>query len=376
LPEFITSIFQADVNVSYTFDLFGAERRALEGLHAQALSQNFRLEASYLTLTFNVASTAIQLASVRDQIAATRQIIDLEDKQLTIINRRYQLGSQTRAEVLQQQSNLATVRATLPPLQQQLSAAEHELAVLTGQYPHDADPIELTLSELTLPPSLPVSLPSSLVAQRPDIREQAALVHQASAAVGVATANLLPQLTLNGSFGGESPRLARLLLPGSNVWTVAGGLTQPLFEGGTLRAKRRAAIDAYDEVAAQYRLTVLQAFQQVADTLTALDNDAQALKAQYDALNAAQASLDLIQRQYQVGAVDYVSLLTAQQIYQQSRVAYVRAVASRYADTVLLFQALGGGWWNRSDPGTLPSAGLPAAPATGHPASLSRASIR
>jgi outer membrane protein TolC len=209
---------------------------------------------------------------------------------------------------------------------------------------------------LTLPPSLPVSLPSSLVAQRPDIREQAALVHQASAAVGVATANLLPQLTLNGSFGGESPRLARLLLPGSNVWTVAGGLTQPLFEGGTLRAKRRAAIDAYDEVAAQYRLTVLQAFQQVADTLTALDNDAQALKAQYDALNAAQASLDLIQRQYQVGAV-----------------AYVRAVASRYADTVLLFQALGGGWWNRSDPGTLPSAGLPAAPATGHPASLSRA---
>jgi outer membrane protein TolC len=189
----------------------------------------------------------------------------------------------------------------------------------------------------------------------------------------VATANLLPQLTLNGSFGGESPRLARLLLPGSNVWTVAGGLTQPLFEGGTLRAKRRAAIDAYDEVAAQYRLTVLQAFQQVADTLTALDNDAQALKAQYDALNAAQASLDLIQRQYKVGAVDYVSLLTAQQIYQQSRVAYVRAVASRYADTVLLFQALGGGWWNRSDPGTLPSAGLPAAPATGHPASLSRA---
>jgi outer membrane protein TolC len=166
---------------------------------------------------------------------------------------------------------------------------------------------------------------------------------------------------LTGSFGGESLRLASLLQPGSNVWTLAGGLTQPLFEGGTLRAKRRAAIDAYDEAAAQYRLIVLQAFQQVADTLTALDNDAQALKAQYDALNAAQASLDLIQRQYRIGAVDYVSLLAAQQTYQQTRVAYVRAVASRYTDTVSLFQALGGGWWHRSDPGTLPAPGPAAA---------------
>ncbi|MGH8206011.1 MAG: efflux transporter outer membrane subunit [Steroidobacteraceae bacterium] len=362
LPEFITSIFQANVSVSYAFDVFGGERRTLEGLQAQALAQNFELEASYMTLTFNVAATAIQLAAVHDQITATQAIIALENRQLAIATRRFQLGSQTRADVLQQQSNLATVRATLPALQQQQAAAEHALAVLTGHLPHDAAPLQLSLADLSLPQQLPVSLPSSLVAQRPDIRAQAAVVHQASAAIGVATANMLPQLTLSGSIGDESLRLANLIEPGSNVWTLAGGLAQPLFEGGTLRAKRRAAIDAFDQAAAQYRLTVLQAFQQVADTLTALDNDAQALKAQYEAVNAARASLDLIQRQYAIGAVDSVTLLTAQQSYQQDRVAYVRALASRYTDTVTLFQALGGGWWNRSDPGTLPVLGRAAPP--------------
>ncbi|MGH8141024.1 MAG: efflux transporter outer membrane subunit, partial [Steroidobacteraceae bacterium] len=357
LPQFITSIFQANVSVSYAFDLFGGERRTLEGLQAQALSQSFELESSYLTLSTNVAATAIQLASVSDQISATQAIIALENRQLAIVTRRFQLGSQTRADVLQQQSNLATVRATLPALQQQQAEAEHALAVLTGRFPHDAAPLQLSLADLTLPQQLPVSLPSSLVAQRPDIRAQAASVHQASAAIGVATANMLPQLTLTGtSFGDESLRLAKLIEPGSNVWTLAGGLTQPLFEGGALRAKRRAAIDAYDQAAAQYRLTVLEAFQQVADTLTALDHDAQALQAQFDALNAAQASLDLIERQYAIGAVDSVTLLSAQQAYQQARVAYVRALASRYTDTVTLFQALGGGWWNRTDAGTLPAA--------------------
>ncbi|HEX4024181.1 MAG TPA: efflux transporter outer membrane subunit [Steroidobacteraceae bacterium] len=362
LPEFITSIYQANVNVSYTFDLFGGERRTLEGLQAQALSQSFKLEASYLTLTSNVVSTAIQLAAAHDQITATQAIIALETRQLSIATRRFELGSQTRADVLQQQSNLATVRATLPALQQQQAQAQHALAVLTGRLPHDAAPLQLSLADLTLPQQLPLSLPSSLVGQRPDIREQAALVHQASAAIGVATANLLPQLTLDGSLGGESLRLASLLEPGSNVWNLAGGLTQPLFQGGTLRAKRRAAIDAFDQAAAQYRLTVLQAFQNVADTLTALGNDAEALKAQYDALNAAQASLDLIQRQYAIGAVDSVTLLSAQQAYQQARVAYVRALASRYTDTVTLFQALGGGWWNRTDAGTLPAPRPAAAP--------------
>jgi NodT family efflux transporter outer membrane factor (OMF) lipoprotein len=353
-PTFITNVYQANVNVSYTFDVFGAERRTLEGLQAQVEAQNFKLEASYLTLTSNVAATAIQLAATRELLDATHQIIALEEKQLTIIERRVELGGQTTADVLQQKTNLATVRATLPPLQQQLATIEHQLAVLTGQFPHDAPAIKLTLADLTLPKDLPVSIPSLLVAQRPDIRQQAAMLHQASAAIGVATANMFPQLTLSGSFGGESLQFSSLLLPGSNTWSIVGGISQPLFEGGTLRAKRRAAIDAYDEASAEYRLTVLGAFQNVADTLTALANDAEALKAQYEALNAAKASLDLIQRQYDIGVANYVSLLNAQQSYQQARLAYVNAVAARYTDTVTLFQAVGGGWWHRNDPGTLP----------------------
>lgn len=350
-PAFITSVYQATVSVSYTFDVFGGERRALEGLQAQAMTQRFRLEASYLTLSSNVAATAIQLASVREQIAATREILTVEEKQLAIIQRQFELGSQTRADVLEQQSNLASVRATLPALQQQLAAAEHQLAVLTGEFPHDAGHVELALADLKLPEELPVSLPSSLVAQRPDIKAQEALLHQASAAVGVATANLLPALTLTGSFGGESLSFARLLAANSNSWSLAGGIAQPLFEGGSLLAKRRAAIDAYEQAAAQYQLVVLQAFQNVADTLTALDNDAQALGAEYDAFTAARDSLQFIQRQYDDGAVNYVSLLSAQQSYQQARIAYVRAIASRYTDTITLFQALGGGWWNRADTG-------------------------
>lgn len=349
-PVFITNIYQADVDVSYNVDLFGAERHALQGLQAQAQAQRSRLRASVLTLTANVASTAIQIASLREQIDVTQQIIDLENRELTVIRRQFQLGSQTRADVLQQQSNIAAVRATLPPLEQQLSVAEHELAVLTGRFPHDAPAPALHLADLHLPGQLPVSLPSALVEQRPDIQEQQALVRQAAAQVGVATANLLPQLTLSGSFGAESLHLATLLKPVSNVWTIAAGLTQPIFEGGTLRARRRAAIDTFQQTAAQYRLTVLQAFQNVADTLTAIVHDAQTLDADQQALDASAASLDLIQRQYRIGAANYVALLTAQQAYQQARINEVRATASRYTDSVTLFQALGGGWWNRADP--------------------------
>jgi NodT family efflux transporter outer membrane factor (OMF) lipoprotein len=352
-PGFITNIFQATVNVSYTFDIFGSQRRTLEGLIAQAEAQHFVLEASYLTLTSNVASTAIQLASVTDQIAATKDIIASETKQLQLINRRFEVGSQSQADVLQQESNLALIRATLPGLEQQQAVAEHQIAVLTGHSPHDVAPARFTLADLQLPEDLPVSLPSTLVEQRPDIRQREALVHQASSAVGVATANMLPQLTLTGAFGGQSLVYSTLFQPGSGIWNVAAGITQPLFQGGTLRAKRRAAIDSYDQAVAQYRLTVLKAFQNVADTLTALEHDAQALKAQSGSLDTAKASLNLIQKQYDAGTVSYVSLLTAQQAYAQARLAYVQACAARYTDTVTLFQALGGGWWNRADNGTL-----------------------
>ena len=352
-PGFITNVYQATVNVSYTIDIFGGQRRTLEGFIAQAEAQNFVLEASYLTLSSNVASTAIQLACVTDQIAATKDIITSETGQLELIKRRFEFGIQSRADVLQQESNLALIRATLPGLEQQQAVAEHRIAVLTGHSPHDVAPARFTLTDLRLPADLPVSLPSTLVEQRPDIRQQEALVHQASSAVGVATANMLPQLTLTGAFGGESLVYNTLFQPESGIWNIAAGITQPLFQGGTLRAKRSAAIDSYDQSVAQYRLTVLKAFQNVADTLTALEHDAQAFTAQTDSLETAKASLDLIQSQYDAGTVSYVSLLTAQQAYAQARLAYVQAFAARYTDTVNLFQALGGGWWNRADKGVL-----------------------
>jgi NodT family efflux transporter outer membrane factor (OMF) lipoprotein len=355
-PGFITDLYQANVQVSYALDLFGGERRTLEQLQAQLIAQNFQLEASYLTLTSNVATTAIRLASLHDQIAATNEIIDIEDKQLRIIERQFELGSRTQADVLQQRSILASVRATLPGLQQQLAMAEHQLAVLTGHTTQDAAPVEFALSDLKLPLELPVSLPAALVAQRPDVAQQEAMMRQESAAIGIATANMLPQVTLTGAYGGESVRLYELLKPAGTAWSLTAGITQPLFEGGALRAKRRAAIDNYNGANARYQLVVLQALQNVADALTALDHDAQALKAQYDALQAAKAALDLIQKQYNDGAVAYVALLAQQQTYQQARIGYVQAQASRYADTVALFQALGGGWWQRSDPGTLPLA--------------------
>jgi outer membrane protein TolC len=193
-------------------------------------------------------------------------------------------------------------------------------------------------------------------------------VHQMSANIGVATANMLPQVTLANTYlGNESTNMATLAEASSGVWSLAGQVTQPLFQGGTLRAKRRAAVDAYDQAVAQYRLVVLQSFQSVADALTALENDAQALKAQRDAVDAAQASLALTQRQYEVGAVDSTTLLTQQQTYQQARINYVRALASRYSDTVTLFAALGGGWWNRNDPGTLPGLAREASSPDSHP---------
>jgi NodT family efflux transporter outer membrane factor (OMF) lipoprotein len=354
-PGFITNIVQANVDVSYSFDMFGGERRAAEGLRAEAGARNFMLEAGYLTLTSNVVSTVVQLAAVGDQIAATREIESLEQKQLTIVERQAQLGSRTRADVLQLEANLATVRATLPALDQQRAVAGHQLAVLTGHFPGDAARPAFTLSDLNLPQDLPVSLPASLAAQRPDIRAQEMSLRQASAAIGIATANMLPQVTLTGAYGGEAWHVADLAAPGFGVWSFAAGIAQPLFQGGTLRAERRAAIDEFDQANAQYRLVVLQAFQNVADVLTALDNDARSLEAEEAARNAAKASLDLVRKQYDFGAADTVSLLTSQQIYQQACLGYIRASATRYIDTVALFQALGGGWWNRQDEGTLPA---------------------
>jgi len=341
------SLYNASVAISYTLDLAGGSRRQLEGLRAQVDYQRYQFEAAYLSLSGNIVTTAIKEASLHAQIEATRVMLAAERKQLAVVQRQFQLGAVARTAVLLQQSQLAQTRATLPPLEKQRAYARHALAVLVGRLPSTKTLPRLPLDALKLPQVLPVSLPSALVRQRPDIRAAEALLHQASAEVGVATANLYPQITLSGSYGSQAARTGELFNGQSVIWSVGAGLLQPLFHGGALNAKRRAAVAAYDQAAAQYRQTVLHAFQNVADVLRALDTDAQGLRAQADADAAARATLDLTRRQFALGAVSYLSLLTARRDAQQARIHVITAQAQRYADTAALFQALGGGWWNR-----------------------------
>jgi len=342
------SLLNASVDVSYTLDAFGSSRRQLEGLRALVDYQRFQYEATYLTLTANLVTTAIQEASLAAQIITTDDIVAAETRQLSVIEKQFELGAVSKASVLTQRSELAKTRATLPPLKKQLAVTRHALAALTGRLPGEGGLPVFHLDSLHLPETLPVSLPSALVRQRPDIRASEALFHQASAGVGVATANLYPQITLSGGYGVESSSLGDMFTNQNTVWNLGAGLLQPLFHGGELKAKRRAAVAAYKQAAAQYRMTVLYAFQNVADVLRALDSDAQTLRAQAEAEAAARANLDLTQRQFQLGAVNYLTLLVAQRDYQQGRIGLITARAQRYADTAALFQALGGGWWNRS----------------------------
>lgn len=344
---FIYSLFNASVSVSYNLDLFGGGRRELEELQAQADFQRFQQEAAYLSLTANIVTTAVKEASLRAQLTATREILAMLEQQLQLVERQFQLGGVARSEVLTQQAQLAQFRATLPPLEKELAITRNQLAVYVGRFPADARLPEFTLEQLQLPQELPVSLPSSLVRQRPDIRAAEELLHAASAQVGVATANLYPQITLTGSLGSQAATLGNLLSTNTSVWSLGAGLLQPLFRGGELTAKRRAAIAAYDQAAAHYRSTILEAFQNVADVLQALDADALTLAAQAEAERAARETLDLTQKQFSFGAVNYLLLLDAQRQHQQARISLVQAQAARFADTAALFQAMGGGWWNR-----------------------------
>jgi len=354
IPGFPSSYFynldSASVNVSYTIDAFGGIRRQVEALQAQAEYEKFALEASYLTLTANIVTAAVTDASLRAQIAATESIAISQQRQLDITQRRVTAGAASKADVLLQQATLQSTLAGLPPLRIQLAQERNLLATYVGSLPSDyADSAELTLDSLTLPGDLPVSLPSKFVEQRPDVREYSALLHEATAQVGIATANMLPQITLTGSFGQEASSFSNIFAPSSNVWSLIGGLTQPIFKGGQLLHQRRAAVAAAQEAAANYKATVLTAFQNVSDTLYALQGDADALAAQTLAERTAADSLTLVQAQYKNGGASYVQVLTSEQTYQIAAIALVKARAQRYADTAALFQALGGGWWNRND---------------------------
>jgi NodT family efflux transporter outer membrane factor (OMF) lipoprotein len=345
----IFNLYQATVNVAYAPDVFGGQRRQIEATEALAEYQRFELEATYLTLTSNVVTAAVQEASLRGQIEATRDIIKAETDQLDVVRHQFDIGAAARTDVLTQQSEVATAQATLPPLQKQLEQQRHVLLALIGRFPNEAGRDHLTLAALRLPTALPVSLPSQLVEQRPDVRAAAAQLHQASAQIGVAIANRLPQFNLTGDYGSAALTTATLFTPSAMIWSAAASGTQPLFHGFTLLHQQRAAEAGYDMAQAQYRNTVLAAFQNVADALRALQLDAATLKAQRAALRAASDTLDLARGQYRLGAITYVILLTAQRSYQQARLAVVQAQAARYADTAALFQALGGGWWNRAD---------------------------
>ena len=346
---FVFSLFNASVGVSYTLDVFGGGRRELEGLRSQVDYQSFQLEGAYLTLASNIVTAAVKEASLRSQLKATREIIALQERQLKLVERQFQLGGAARTDILAQQAQLAQSRTALPPLEKDLAQTRNLLAVYTGRLPSEAALPEFDLEKLNLPGELPLSLPSSLVRQRPDIRASEELLHAAGAQVGVATANLYPQITLNGSVGSQATRVQDLFSPGTFIWSLGAGLTQPLFHGGELTAKRRAAIAAFDQASAQYRETVLQAFQNVADVLQALESDAAALKAQSEAESSARDSLELTQRQFALGAVNYLSLLNAERQHQQALLSLVQAQAARFADSAALFQALGGGWWNRKE---------------------------
>ena len=343
------SLVTPTLNVAYAPDVFGGTRRQIESLQAQTEYQRFQLEATYLTLTSNVVVAAVQEASLRGQIAATQDIIKDQAQQLNLIRERFNLGGASQADVLTQQAQLAQTRATLPPLQKQLAQTRNQLTALAGQLPAHETSETFNLDSMHLPEDLPVSLPSQLVEQRPDVRAAQAQLHSASAEIGVATAKQLPQFTITAALGTAAAGFSNLFAPSSGIWSIAGGVTQTLFDAGTLLHKKRAAVAAFEQTAAQYRSTVIKACQNVADTLRALQSDADSLVAQSAAERSAFASLDLARRQYQLGAIDYLTLLNAQRTWQQARINLVQAEANRYADTAALFQALGGGWWHRTD---------------------------
>ena len=343
------TLFDAAVNVSYKFDLVGGTRRQLEALAAQSEYQRWQLEAARLTLAANVVTTVISAASLNDQIAATQEILGTERDQLGIVQRQHRAGAAAQSDVLTQQANVAALEASVPALQKSLAQAGHRLAVLTGATPDHAATAGLSLTALTLPGELPVSLPAKLVRQRPDVLAAQSQLHQASAQAGVATANLYPQLTLSGSVGSETTSISDLFSAGTAAWNIGGTLMQPLFHGGELRAKRRQAFADLDQATAQYRGTVLGALQDVADTLRALEADARTLQADQITETDAQDTLNMTKLQYKVGGVSYLALLNAERVYLQARQSRVQAEAARYADTAALFQALGGGWWNRQN---------------------------
>ncbi|TAN00968.1 MAG: efflux transporter outer membrane subunit [Rhodanobacteraceae bacterium] len=349
--EFSYNLFTPQLSISYAPDLFGLNRRTRESLQAQEQAARFQMVAAWTTLTSNVVVTAVEEAALREQVDATRKSIDIAKRSLAILQLRFTKGDASKLDVAAQQTQLAQAEAGLPGLVKQLEATRHALAVLVGAFPDQAPADSFTLADLHLPEDLPVSLPSKLVAQRPDVRQARANLHAASAAIGIAAAERLPQIELTANAGSTALAISKVFTSGTGFWGITASLTAPIFQGGQLMHQERAAKAAYVEAAEQYRGTVLTAFQNVADTLVALDQDAKGLQAAAKAERAAKTTLDLSQLQLEHGYIGTFELLAAQQTYQQARIALVVAEANRFADTAALYQALGGGWWHHTELG-------------------------
>ncbi len=347
--EFQYDLFTPQLTVSYMPDVFGLNRRTAESLKAQERGVRFQMIATYITLSANVVVAAIQEASLRAQIDASDELVGINSNLLEIVRFQSTQGAASQLDIAAQESQLAQVAATLPPLRKQLAQQRDLLAVLSGAFPSQGTAEEFDLATLQLPVDLPVSLPAQCVEQRPDIRQAEENLHAVSAQIGVAIANRLPNLTLTANAGSTALALDQVFTSGTGFWGLGAALTQPIFQGGALLHQERAAKAAYVQAAEQYRSTVLTAFQSVADTLNALEQDADALKATAAAERAAKATLELTQEQLKFGLVAYSALLAAEQGYQQALINLVQARANRYADTAALFQALGGGWWNRPE---------------------------
>ncbi len=355
---FLYNLFTPQVSVSYVPDVFGLNRRTVESLQAQQEGVRYQMIATYNTLAANVVVAAIQVASLEQQIAITRKLVADNDDTLRILHYQLDKGYASGVDVAAQASQAAAIEATLPPLLNQLDQQRHLLAVLSGRYPGQMTYQSFDLSKLQLPHELPLSLPSKLVAQRPDVLQAQANLHAASAQIGVAIAHRLPNIELSAGGGSTALAIDQIFHAGTGFWNIGAAITAPIFQGGSLLHQERAAKAAYVQAAEQYRSTVLTAFQNVADTLAALQHDAEGLHAAAKAANAARLTLDLSRRQYKDGYANYLTLLSAEQGYQQSRITLVQMQASRYADTAALFQALGGGWWHDAGAGTTQAAAM------------------
>lgn len=349
------SLYSGQINVSYIPDIFGANRRAVESLSAIAESERFELEAAHLTLTSNLVTTVIQEASLRNQIDVTKKLIKSSSEVYNLFKKEEELGNISRADTTAQEAVLARIEQSLPELEKQLALTRNQLTALIGDFPtNQTNQTNQTkeifnLSDLKLPTTLPVSIPSKLLEHRPDIRAAEENLRAANADIGVAIANRLPNIIITADIGKNALQLHKLLNTGATIWGLAAGIAQPIFQGGALMHKQHAAVAAYDKAAAEYRSTVINAFRNVADTLQTLDFDNKTLQLSEHAENAAKRTLDFARKEWMLGNESYLSLVNAQQDYQQAVLDLIQARASRYSDTVALFQALGGGWNSNHD---------------------------